>query len=86
MEKQVKILVSTFWFGNFSMRLTAVYKKNKILFVSLVILSGVIFFFLLNHYFFLRTARQILDQRKHPLGRMKVNWASYWVCVFRVFL
>ena len=69
-EKQVKIFIPTLWLGGISLRLTTIFKKNKLIFVSLVILSGVIFFFLLNHHFFLRTARPILGQRNHLLGRM----------------
>ena len=44
-EKQVKIFIPTLWLGGISLRLTTIFKKNKLIFVSLVILSGVIFFF-----------------------------------------
>ena len=47
-EKQVKILACTFWFGGFSARLTTIFKKNKSVFIALVVFGVGIFAFILR--------------------------------------
>lgn len=47
-EKQVKILACTFWFGGFSARLTTIFKKNKSVFIALAVFGVGIFALILR--------------------------------------
>ena len=47
-EKQVKLLACTFWFGSFSGRLVVVYRKNKWVFVTLAVFAVGIFTLILK--------------------------------------
>ena len=62
-EKQVKMLACTFWFGSFSGRLVAVYRKNKLIFVTLAVFAvGIFTLILKDHTFCHRAASQIMAQ------------------------
>ena len=68
-EKQVKIFISTLWVVFHCVEL--LFSRRTNLFLYRLLFYQVLFsFFLLNHHFFLRTARPIQGQRNHPLGRM----------------
>lgn len=68
MEKQVKIFACTFWWGAFSVRLSTVYRKNKLLFITLAIFAvGAFTLILKDQTFCQRAASQIMAL---PLGRL----------------
>ena len=66
-EKQVKLLACTFWFGSFSGRLSAVYRKNKLIFLSLAIFSVGIFTLILSDPTYCHRVAVLV--MAHPLGR-----------------
>ena len=62
-EKQVKIWACTFWLGSFSGRLVTVYRKNKLVFVTLAVFAVGIFTLILKDPTFChRAASQIMAQ------------------------
>ena len=66
-EKQVKIWACTFWFGAFSVRLSAVYRKNKLIFVTLAIMAVCVFTLILSDP--THCHRVTILVMAHPLGR-----------------
>ena len=67
-EKQVKVLACSFWFGGFAMCLSAIYRKNKLIFISLAVFGVGIFVLILTDTTFChRVASQIMAQ---PFGRV----------------
>ena len=85
-EKQVKMLACTFWFGSFSGRLVAVYRKNKLIFVTLAVFAvGIFTLILKDHSFFHRAAGQIMAQpfAGHLFGnRLGQFFSLFFGCVF----
>ena len=84
MEKQVKIWACTFWFGAFSVRLAAVYRKNKLIFWSLAIFAvGFFAFILKDHTYCPRAASQI---RAQPFaGRLLESQFGPFGCLLLLF-
>lgn len=71
--------VSTFWLGRFSVRLAAVYRKNKLIFVSLAFFAvGIFTFILKDHTYCHRAASQI---RAHA-GRLLENQLGPFLGLF----
>ena len=68
-EKQVKILACTFWFGSLSVRFASVYRENKLILVSLAVFAVGIFI-LMDQTFCHQAARQIMGQ---PFARLLDN-------------
>ena len=80
-SKHLKILSLTFWFGTFSGRLIAVYKKNKIVFLSLAIMAAGIFTLIWNNPTFDHQATSYIMARPF-LGRLFDNQLGQFGLVF----